>query len=98
MTLLEKIKNLRWYNNPNSQKEILLDMVTLIGTGGSSAGSNASVSQAFTTSPTLTAFPLVLAQKQINAPTTITVNTTGAIAGVTPMAELVYQRLIKISK
>lgn len=64
-------------------------MVTLIGTGGNSAGSNASVSQAFTSSPTLKAFPLVLAQKQINAPTTITVNTTGAIAGASILMRLI---------
>lgn len=64
-------------------------MVTLIGTGGSSAGSNASVSQAFTSSPTLKAFPLVLAQKQINSPTTITVNTTGAIAGASILMRLI---------
>ena len=57
------------------------------GISGTS-GSNAS-SIAFNISPTFKSFPLVVAQKLITAPLTITPNTTGAIAGASVLMRFV---------
>ncbi|WP_395073911.1 Ig-like domain-containing protein [Flavobacterium sp.] len=50
---------------------------------------SSAVSQAFSNAPTFTAFPLVMAQKQITTPLTITVITRGAIAGASVLMRLI---------
>ena len=90
MTTLQKINKLTYFNLINLVKEILLEFSGKTSIGISPSGTTSSaVSQAFSNAPTFTAFPLVMAQKQINAPTTITINRTGAVAGATVLMRLI---------
>ena len=85
MTTLQKINKLTYFNLLNLVKEILLEFSSKTSIGATSSA----VSQAFSNTPTFTAFPLVMAQKQINAPTTITINRTGAVAGASVLMRLI---------
>ena len=85
MTTLQKIKELNYYNLINPLKNILTEIISNLSNGTVSSA----VLQAFSNTPTFTAFPLVMAQKQIDTPTTITVNRTGAIAGASVLIRLI---------
>ncbi len=81
--LVSKIETARYWNLPSMIQQAFLKVGTIGGTA------SIAVSQAFSNAPTFTAFPLVMAQKQINAPTTITVNKADAVAGASVLIRLI---------
>lgn len=90
MTLQQKINRLTSFNNLSLLKTILTELCSKIGYGTpSSSGSNGSVFKTFESVVTFTAFPLVMAQKQINAPLTITCSAVGALPGASVLLRLV---------
>ena len=58
-------------------------------TGGSGGGTSSAAYQAFSVSPTFTAFPLVMAQYQLTGPVTVTVNQAGALPGASVLMRMV---------
>ena len=98
MTTILKLSKSRYHNFSNIVFEnsasisdnIFSEINTVpINTVSVNSTTSSAVSQAFSNAPTFTAFPLVMAQKQINAPTTITINRTGAVAGASVLMRLI---------
>lgn len=83
MTLQEEINNLTWFDLINKLKSLFKQLLSL-PSGGSGASSSV-----FSNTPTFTAFPLVMEQKQISEPLTITPNTTGALPGASVILRLI---------
>ena len=98
MTTILKLSKSRYHNFSNivfensasTSDNIFSEINTVpVNTVSVNSVTSSAVSQAFSNTPTFTAFPLVMAQKQINAPTTITVNRIGAVAGASVLIRLI---------
>ncbi len=91
--LNKKIKTLSFIGNTKFLKEILYFFSENIEANNTNLPNNDALNNVkyvtFNNSVSFKNFPLVMQQKQINEPTTISVNTTGAIAGASILMRLV---------